>query len=374
MHGPTVGSTPLETTVAVLPARMRAVRYSGAGGAEVIECREEDLPDVGPGEVLIRVAAAGINRADVLQREGHYPPPPGASQIPGLEVAGVVVGAGDRVTGWQPGERVCALLAGGGYAEYVAVPQGQVLAVPEQVSLLQAAVFAEAACTVGANLLERAGARAGHWVLIHGGAGGVGQFAVQALRARGCRVIATAGTPETLQRCRELGAEHVLDYREFVTPEGSVAFADRVRACTQGHGVDVVLDVVGASYLSEHLAALAEEGCVVTIAVPGGATAKHVSLLTLMQRRARLTGSTLRSRSSADKAEILARAGAEFWPDVLAGRITLEVQHRFELAEAADAHREFERRGRWGRVALIMDAELVDGEHFVTPTVAGEEA
>ena len=307
-----------------VPAQMRAVRFTGAGDNGVVRVGHEPVPDPGPGEVLVHVAAAGLNRADIAQREGRYPPPRGASEIPGLEVSGTVAALGPEAG--MPGEgrfavgdRVCALLAGGGFAEYVAVPTGQLMAVPDGVGLVEAAALPEVACTVHSALVGRAGVQAGDRVLVHGATGGIGSFAVQFLAALGARVLGTAGGPEKVALGRRLGAEHMFDHRAAE----SGAFAPWVKEVTDGHGADVILDVVGAPYLAPNVSALAPEGRIVTLAVQGGAVPEDFNIMKLVVKRGWLTGATLRSRSVVDKAGIVAAAERAVWPLVAAGRIDL---------------------------------------------------
>lgn len=336
--------------------QMRAVRYTGAGSTEVIQVGEEAVPEPGPGEVLVKVAAAGLNGADIAQRKGNYPPPKGASEIPGLEVSGTVAAVGEPVGArgegrFDVGDRVCALLAGGGYAEYVAVPAGQLMAVPEGVDLADAAAFPEVACTVHANLVGLAGVQTGDVALVHGASGGIGSFAVQYLTATGVRVLGTAGGPEKATHARDLGAEDVFDYR--AAEPG--AFADWVREVTDGHGADVILDVVGGPYLAPNVRALAMDGRIVVIAAQGGAVPEDFDLMRLIARRGRLTGSFLRARPVREKAEVVAAAERAVWPLVAAGRIRHSVDARFPLAEAAAAQERFEASSRTGKVLLVTD-------------------
>lgn len=340
---------------------MLAVRYTGREGAAAVAVAREPRPVPGPGEVLVRVAAAGLNRADLMQRAGKYPPPAGASEVPGLEVSGTVaeLGPAAGMPGegrFAPGDEVCALLAGGGYAEYVAVPAGQLMAVPEGVDLVDAAALPEVACTVWSTMTERAGVRAGDWVLVHGGSGGIGSFAVQYLTAAGARVLSTAGGPEKCERVRGLGAVDVFDHRAAE----SGAFADWVLERTQGHGADVILDVVGAPYLEPNVACLAEEGRIVVIASQGGARADGFGLMGLVAKRGWLTGATLRSRPVTEKARIVEGTERAVAPLVTDGRIDLSVAARFPLAEAADAQEFFAGGDRWGKVLLVTDPAAAD--------------
>jgi putative PIG3 family NAD(P)H quinone oxidoreductase len=271
---------------------MRAIMITEPGGPDVLAVR--DVPDAvpGPGEVLVRVAAAGVNRADLMQRMGHYPPPPGAPEYPGLECSGTVVALGEGVTGWSEGDEVCALLSGGGYAELVAVPVGQLLPVPRGVSLVEAAALPEVACTVWSNVFMTAGLRPGEVLLVHGGSSGIGTMAIQLAVAAAARVAVTAGSAEKLQRCRDLGADVLVNYREQ-------DFVEVVRSATDGHGADVVLDTIGAKYLARNLDVLAANGRIVTIGLQGGARAE-LDLGVLLRKRAAVIATSLRARPLAE--------------------------------------------------------------------------
>lgn len=352
----TAPTTPTDTT-----ATMRAVRCDGAGGPEVLRVVDEPAPQPGPGEVLVAVAAAGINRADVMQREGKYPPPPGESEVLGLEASGVVAAFGpgaQEQTGLQVGDRVCALLAGGGAAQWVSVPAGQLMAVPEGLSLIDAAAFPEVACTVWTNLSDRGAVQAGDVVLVHGASGGIGSFAVQYLAALGARVFATAGGPQKCARAVELGAEAAFDHRAAAEAGEPGGFAPWLREHTDGHGADVVLDVVGGPYLAANVDALASEGRIVVIAVQGGPKAESFNVMRLVSKRGWLTGSTLRARSRAQKAEVVAGTAETVLPLVASGRVRLSVDAVFPLEEVAAAHEHFEGQDRAGRVVLVVDPEL----------------
>lgn len=313
---------------------MQAVTITSPGGPDVLRLAEVPDPVPGPGEVLVEVAAAGINRADLMQRQGFYPPPPGAPEYPGMECSGRVRAVGPEVTGWQPGDEVCALLGGGGYAELVAVPAGQLLPVPAGVSLTEAAALPEAACTVHSNVVTRARLASGETLLVHGGASGIGTFAIQLAAALGARVACTAGSPEKLARCRELGADLAISYRDE-------DFTAAVTEFTGGAGADVILDIVGASYLERNIAALAVGGRLVVIAVQGGARGE-LDLATLMGKRAAVLASTLRARPLAEKAAIVAAVRDEVWPLVSAGQVRPVIDQVLPLAEAAAAHRRME--------------------------------
>ena len=324
---------------------MRAVVITEPGGPEVLQWEEVPDPELGPGEVLIDVAAAGVNRADLLQRQGHYPPPPGASHYPGMEVSGRIVATGADVTGWQPGDEVCALMAGGGYAEKVAVPAGQVLPVPAGLSLVEAAALPETTCTVHSNLVQVGGLRAGETLLVHGGASGIGTTAIQLGKALGARVICTAGSPAKLERCRELGADVAISYRDE-------DFVEVVKDVTDGHGADVILDIMGASYLARNLAALATEGRLVIIGRQGGNRAE-LDLGLLQSKRASIHATTLRNQPVAEKSAIVAAVTDQVWPLVSAGTVTPVIHELVPMAEAAKAHRLLEEGGHTGKVLLV---------------------
>jgi putative PIG3 family NAD(P)H quinone oxidoreductase len=296
--------------------------------------------------VLIRVAAAGVNRPDVMQRMGHYPPPAGASDIPGLEVAGTIARVGADAGAWSPGDRVCALVAGGGYAEYCVAPALQCLPVPRDMDVVHAAAIPETFFTVWVNLFERGRLQAGESVLIHGGSSGIGTTAIQLARARGSQVFATAGTADKCAACERLGAERAFNYHE-------TDFVAATREATGGRGVDVVLDMVGGDYLPRNLDVLATDGRLVQIAVLGGVKAT-LNLITMMQRRLTLTGSTLRARPVADKGTIAAHLHANVWPLLDAGLVRPVIHATFPLARAADAHRVMESGVHIGKLVLIV--------------------
>ncbi|WMY79428.1 NAD(P)H-quinone oxidoreductase [Citricoccus sp. I39-566] len=324
---------------------MRVVAYEGAGGREVISVQDRPIPTPGHGEVLIKVAAAGINRADLLQRAGNYPVPEGASDLPGLEVSGTIEEAGAGVGTWDFGTPVCALLAGGGYAEYVAVPAGQVAPVPDGVSLTDAAGLPEVAATCWSNLFMQAGVQSGDWVLVHGGTGGIGSFALQLLAAAGARPIATAGSAEKVARSLELGAEAAINHREE-------DFVARVQEITGGHGADVILDVMGAKYLEPNVKALARGGRLVVIGLQGGATG-NVPLNAVMGKNAVVTGTMLRPRPVQEKAEIMRQVSEHVWPLVASGAIRATTDSTFPLGEAVQAQDRFEEPDRTGKVLLV---------------------
>jgi putative PIG3 family NAD(P)H quinone oxidoreductase len=317
------------------------------GGPEVLEYVE--VPDVfaGPGEVLVDVAATAVNRADLLQRQGHYPPPPGASHIIGLECSGTVAALGPGVTGFDVGDRVCALLSGGGYATLVAVPAGQVMPLPDGVALTTAAALPEVAATVWSNLMMVAGLRAGDNLLVHGGAGGIGTFAIQLGHALGARVLTTGGTPEKLAFCASLGADVTINYREQ-------DFVEAVRQATDGHGADVVLDNMGASYLARNVDVLADGGRLVVIGLQGGRTAE-LDLSALMRKRGAVISTALRGRPVSEKATICAAVVEHVWPLVADGTIRPIIERTVPLAEAATAHALMESGSHTGKIVLVTD-------------------
>ncbi|MBM6623141.1 NAD(P)H-quinone oxidoreductase [Micrococcaceae bacterium RIT802] len=323
---------------------MRAVEYSGAGGPEVIDLVDRPVPTPADGEVLVRVAAAGINRADVGQRAGNYPPPPGASDIPGLEVSGTVAARGPGVTGYDVGTAVCALLAGGGYAEYVAVPAGQLLPIPAGVDLVEAAGLPEVACTVWSNLFMEADLAEGEWLLVHGGAGGIGTMATQLATARGVQVVVTAGSGEKIEYCRGFGAVEGINYRDE-------DFVERMRQISGDHGADVVLDIMGAKYLGQNVDVLAKDGRLVIIALQGGAKAE-LNLAKLMTRRLRVIGTTLRARSIEAKARVVDGVRTGVWPVVESGAVRPVVEKTFPLEQAAQAHEYFDSGEHRGKILL----------------------
>jgi putative PIG3 family NAD(P)H quinone oxidoreductase len=329
---------------------MRAVTISEPGGPDVLGWGEVPDPVCGPGEVLVDVVAAAVNRADLLQRQGHYPPPPGASEVLGLECSGVVSEVGEGVTGWSVGDEVCALLAGGGYAERVAVPAGQLLPRPAGVELATAAALPEVVCTVWSNVFMLAGLRAGEVFLVHGGGSGIGTMAVQLAVRAGARVATTAGSPEKLAFCRELGAEITVNYRDE-------DFVQVVRDATDGHGADVVLDIMGAAYLARNVDVLATGGRLVGIGMQGG-TRAELDLGKLMRKRASVAATTLRSRpptGPGGKAEIVAAVRHDVWPDVERGVVRPIVDRRLPMSRAAEAHRIIEASEHIGKVLLVPE-------------------
>ena len=325
---------------------MTAVEIAHPGGPEVLRPVTRPTPALGSRDVLIAVAAAGLNRPDLMQRQGRYAPPPGASDIPGLEVAGRVVARGKDVEEWQEGDAVCALVAGGGYAEYCAAPAPQCLPVPKGLDFVQAAALPETVFTVWTNVFERGRLSAGETLLVHGGASGIGTTAIQMARARGVRVFATAGTREKCAACEKLGAERAIDYAR----EDFVAV---VAELTAGRGVDVVLDMVGGDYLPRNLASLATDGRLVQIAFLKGPRAE-IDLMTVMHRRLTLTGSTLRPRSIEEKGQIARAVRENVWPLIEKGDVRPVLHATFPLAAAAEAHRALEAGRHVGKIVLIV--------------------
>ncbi|WGX96409.1 NAD(P)H-quinone oxidoreductase [Nocardioides sp. L-11A] len=323
---------------------MRAVTQAAPGGPETLVVTELPDPVPGPGEVLLDVAATAVNRADLLQRQGFYPPPPGASDVIGLECSGTVAALGEGVTAWTVGDQVCALLAGGGYASRVVVPEGQLMPVPDGIDLVSAAALPEVACTVWSNVFMVAGLRPGDVFLVHGGGGGIGTFAIQLAAASGARVFTTAGSEEKLARCRELGAEGAINYRD----EDFVAV---VRQATDGTGADVVLDNMGAKYLDRNIDALADEGRLVIIGMQGGAKAE-LNIGKLLSKRGAVIATALRTRPVEAKARICASVVEHVWPHVADGSIRPVVSAVLPLDEVAEAHRMIESGDAVGKVLL----------------------
>ena len=325
---------------------MKAITIPQPGGPEALVLAEVRTPEPATGEVRIAVAAAGVNRADVMQRMGFYPPPPGAPEYPGLEVSGRIDKLGEGVAGWGVGDEVCALLAGGGYAEQVCVPSGQVLPVPTGVSLEDAAALPEVVCTVWSNVFLTANLQPGEWLLVHGGSSGIGTMAIQLAREIGARVAVTAGSAEKLEACCKLGADVLVNYREQ-------DFVEEVRAATNGAGANVILDNMGAKYLARNLDALASSGRLVIIGLQGGVKAE-LDLARLMAKRAAVISTSLRARPTPEKATIVAAVREHVWPLVESGRIRPIVHSRYPLAQAADAHREMESSRHIGKILLTV--------------------
>ena len=329
-----------------IPDRMRTIEITEPGEPEVLVIGERVVPPVGAGDVLIRVAAAGVNRADVMQRRGNYPPPPGASDVLGLEVSGTVVAVGDAVSGWRVGDLVCALLAGGGYADYCAVPAPLCLAVPAGVDVVDAAALPEVVLTVWTNVFERGRLAPGETLLVHGGSSGIGTMAIQLARAFGSRVFVTAGSADKCAACEALGAERAVNYKQ-------TDFVEAVREAAGAGGVDVILDMVGGDYLERNMSLLNLDGRLVIIALMRGATAE-INLATLMRRRLFVTGSTLRARTVEQKAAVVEAARARVWPRVETGAVRPVVYQRLPLAQAAEAHRLMESSTHIGKLLLVM--------------------
>ncbi len=323
---------------------MRAVIATEPGGPEVLTLTELPDPVPGTGEVVVDVAATAVNRADTLQRRGSYPPPPGASDVLGLECSGTISAVGPDVTGWKVGDEVCALLAGGGYGERVAVPAGQVMPVPEGVDLVTAGALPEVACTVWSNVFMVAGLQPGETLLVHGGAGGIGTMAIQLGKALGATVIATAGTPEKLDLCRQLGADVAVSYRDQ-------DFVAEVRAATDGRGADVILDNMGAKYLDRNLSALATEGRLVIIGMQGGVKGE-LDIGKLLAKRGAVIATSLRARPVEEKAAICSAVVEHVWPLVADGSVRPVVHSTLPLAEAARAHALMESGDHVGKIVM----------------------
>lgn len=325
---------------------MHAITQTAPGGPETLTWTEVDDPAPTAGEVLLDVTATAVNRADLLQRDGRYPPPRGASPYLGLECSGTVRSLGPDVTGWRVGDRACALLAGGGYAEQVAVPAGQLLPIPDGVDLVSAATLPEVACTVWSNLVTVAGLTAGQVLLVHGGSSGIGTMAIQVARALGARVAVTAGSARKLEACRDLGAEMAINYHEH-------DFVAGLREQTDGHGADVVLDVVGGPYLGRNVEALATDGTLVVIGLQGGVKGE-LNLGLLLAKRARVIGTTLRARPADQKAQIVADVREHLWPMLADGRVRPVVHSVLPITQVAQAHDLVESSRHIGKVALTV--------------------
>ncbi|WP_299624330.1 NAD(P)H-quinone oxidoreductase [Pelagibius sp.] len=329
-----------------LPESMTAIEIREPGGPEVLVPASRPLPEPGTGEVLIRVAAAGVNRPDVLQRMGGYPPPPGASDIPGLEVAGSVAALGEEVSGLSIGDPVTALVTGGGYAQYCAAPAVQCLPVPKGYDMGQAAALPETFFTVWVNVFQRSALKPGEAFLVHGGTSGIGTTAIQIAKALGSRVFATAGSPEKVKACEDLGAERGINYREE-------DFVAAVKEATDGKGVDVILDMVGGDYIQRDLKALAPDGRLSFIAFLGGPKAE-INFTTVMLKRLTITGSTLRARSVAFKADVAAELKEKVWPLLDSGQVASVMAASFPLEEAAKAHALMESSSHIGKIVLTV--------------------
>ncbi len=329
-----------------VPREMTVVEITRPGPPEVLQPRQRPVPTPASGEVLIRVSAAGVNRPDLMQRLGKYPPPPGASDIPGLEVAGTIAAAGPGVRGRQEGDPVCALLSGGGYAQFCVAPAVQCLPVPAGLDMIASAAIPETFFTVWTNVFERGRLAAGEVFLVHGGSSGIGTTAIQLARAFGARVFATAGSAEKCAACERLGVERAVNYH-------AEDFVEVVRQATAGRGVDLILDMVGAAYLARNLDALATEGRLVLIATQGGARGE-INLVPLMQRRLTVTGSTLRPRTPEQKGAIARQLHERVWPLLESGAVRPMVYATYPLERAADAHRVLESGTHIGKVVLTV--------------------
>lgn len=320
---------------------MRAVTAPEPGGPEALVVDDQPEPSAGPGEVVLEVVASAVNRADTLQRQGFYPPPEGVSDVLGLECSGRVAAIGPDVTGWQVGDEACALLAGGGYAERVVVPAGQLLPVPDGIDLVTAAALPEVACTVWANVFMIANLQPGERLLVHGGAGGIGTFAIQIATALGSEVYATAGSEEKLELCRSLGATRAISYRD----------EDFVEVLKEAGGADVILDVMGAAYLERNVSALATQGRLVIIGMQGGVKGE-LNVAALLNKRGAVIATSLRARPIAEKAAICASVAEHVWPLVAAGTVRPMVTEEFTLDRVADAHRLMDEGGHSGKILL----------------------
>lgn len=336
---------------------MRVVTVPSPGGADALVVTEVEAPVPVAGEVRIRVAAAGVNRADILQRQGNYDPPPGSSPYLGLEVSGTIDALGEEVQGWSVGDEVCALLVGGGYAEQVCVPSGQLLPVPAGVALVEAAALPEVACTVWSNLFDTARLEAGETLLVHGGSSGIGTMAIQLATAMGARVAVTAGSAAKLDFCAELGAQILVDYKDE-------DFVERLKAETDGRGVDVILDNMGAKYLMRNVESLADGGRLVIIGMQGGIKAE-LNIATLLRKRGSVIATALRSRSLEQKAAIVAAVREHVWPLVESGRVRPIVHATYPLDDVASAHEEMESSRHIGKILLILERASHE-EHLTT--------
>ena len=325
---------------------MTAIEIERPGGPEVLRAVERPVPDPAAGEVLVRVEAAGVNRPDVMQRLGKYPPPPGASDIPGLEIAGTIVSVASGVNRWHVGDRVCALVAGGGYAEYCAAPAVQCLPIPEGLDVIAAGAIPETFFTVWTNVFERGRLASGERLLVHGGASGIGTTAIQLGRASGAVVFATAGSDEKCAACRALGAAVAINYR-------TQDFVDVVRNETSAAGVDVILDIVAGEYFARNIDCLAMNGRLVQIGLMGGGKIE-LNLRPVLDRRLTITGSTLRARSVAEKGVLAGEVETNVWPLLAAGRVAPVIDMIFPLTQAADAHRRLESGDHVGKIVLSV--------------------
>ncbi|KAG0598625.1 hypothetical protein M758_12G089000 [Ceratodon purpureus] len=323
---------------------MKGIQIDGAGGPEVLKLHEFEDPVAGDGEVVIKVVATAVNRADTMQREGKYNPPPGASPIPGLECSGVIESVGHGVTKWKVGDEVCALLSGGGYAEKVNVPAVQVLPIPKGVSLRDAGGIPEVACTVWSTIFMTSHLTKGETLLIHGGGSGIGTFAIQIAKAKGVRVLITAGSDEKVKKCLELGADVGINYK-------SEDFVEKTKSATGGKGVDVILDCVGGAYLSKNVDCLAFDGRLFIIGLQGGIKGE-LTLNTILFKRLTVTGAGLRVRSVEKKGEIVQDVLEKVWPEIEAGNVKVMIDTVLPLAEASKAHEILESSTHFGKILL----------------------
>ncbi|MDG2534997.1 NAD(P)H-quinone oxidoreductase [Sphingomonas sp. HITSZ_GF] len=337
-----------------LPETMLAIDPEAPGGPEVLVPVSRPVPQPGPGDVLVKVAAAGVNRPEVMQRKGQYPPPPGAPSILGMEIAGKIVAVGEEVPRELIGQPVCALVAGGAYAEYAVAPYGQCLAVPPALSMVEAAAIPETLFTVWSNVFERAYAMEGEWILVHGGTSGIGTMAIHLANLFGLTIIVTAGSDDKCEAARKIGADHAINYKRE-------DFVARVKEITGGKGVNIVLDMVGGDYVPRNLQCLAEEGRHVSIAVQGGMQAT-IPIFEIMRKRLVLTGSTLRPRSVAFKSLLADEIHRTVWPFVAEGKLRPVIDAVFPLARAADAHRRMESGEHIGKIVLTLGEGLDESE------------
>ena len=329
-----------------LPTEMKVVHIAAPGGPEQLQLSTRPMPQPGDGEVLVRVEAAGVNRPDVMQRQGRYPPPPGASDLPGMEIAGEIVSLGSKVTGLKVGDKICSLLPGGGYAAYALAAAPLCMPIPHGLSMVEAAAIPETFMTVWTNLFERGRCRAGDTVLVHGGTSGIGTTAIQLASVLGAKVYATAGSQDKARACEKLGAVRGIDYRQE-------DFVEVIRAATQGYGIDVTLDMVAGSYVPRNIDIAALEGRIVTISTLGG-TKTELNMVPVMMKRLTLTGSTLRARSVAQKAAVADAMRQNVWPLIAAGKVKPVIFRSFPLAEASEAHRLMETSNHIGKIVLTV--------------------
>jgi NADPH:quinone reductase len=331
-----------------LPARMTAIAISAPGGPEVLKPEERDVPKPGESQILVKVAAAGVNRPDVMQRQGQYPPPPGAPDIPGLEIAGEVAAVGDKVKRWKVGDKVTSLVAGGGYAEYCLADEAVALPIPKGFSMVEAAAIPETFMTVWHNVFQRGALKSGETILIHGGSSGIGTTAIMLAKAFGAKVIVTAGSPQKCEACKKLGADFAIDYK-------TQDFVAATKEATGGRGADLILDMVGGDYVERNYDAAAVEGRIVQIATQQGFKVS-INVLKIMQKRLTHTGSTLRPRPVADKAMIARDLEEKAWPLLAAGKIKPVIDSTFPLKEASKAHARIESSDHVGKIVLEVSA------------------